>query len=243
MSDIIANLLLVLCAPDKEGCFIAGDSCIMPYDIVLSIGHCPGGHLDRLHSHIVLHLASHPIASLAYLSNSDIGDFRSLLVIVNCRHNHPLLRDSTIALIALNVGSIGHSATKSIQEEALLIDDIEHILACASQHPLLGSVLGSVLGELLNIGAIGDTAILQIESLAREYRHDGVIAIAQILQLPTLVLGTKHGPQVYIGIVLLGHMLHIETEVSVGRVTNLIGAVCHCLRTVNGHEPERLCIA
>ena len=83
MGHVDAGLVIVVGGLDVAGSRIAIDGRLIPFDVILVVGHAPRRHLYGCHLFVVCNRTSHRVARAGEVCNLDVADYRRFFVYIH----------------------------------------------------------------------------------------------------------------------------------------------------------------
>lgn len=120
MGQVDAGFVVVVGGLDVAGGCIAIDGRLIPFDVILVVGHAPRRHLYGCYLFVVRNRTGHRVARAGEVCNLDIADYRRLFVYIHgCEY--PFLGRSAVATPAGDICAVGNCAVFYVKEEAVLL--------------------------------------------------------------------------------------------------------------------------
>ena len=229
MREIFSGFVVVIGDIDIEGSSRAGNRCLVPDEVILSVLQRPCGHLDFRHTGGIRDRAGHTVALGGNLGDADVADDgRGEVCLHIAAVQHPPLRAATVGLPALSILTVGGLSVCQIKRKAVDCGDKGvGAVAVVLNAPLLVAV-GRAIVPLLEIRAVRFAAAGYIDIAAAVQGADGVQTAAQTLDVPELVFAVGSRPNLNVRTAVLGRLRNVQHQIPVEGAGDGVNTVLQC---------------
>ena len=239
MREIFSGFVVVIGDIDIEGSSRAGNRCLVPDEVILSVLQRPGGHLDFRHTGGIRDRAGHAVALGGNLGDADVADDgRGEVCLHIAAVQHPPLRTGAVGGPALHVLAVGHLAFCQVKCKAVDCGDKGvGAVAVVLNAPFFVAV-GGLITPLMDVGAVGLAAAGHVHKAGAVQRADRIQAAADALNVPELVFAAAGHPAVYIGACILGGSGNVQHQIPVEGAGDGVNTVLQ--RSARGRPGENV---